>query len=398
MWILQENYLAKAAEILCGTQKLEMMDLISGHMLLRDLQIYTKEKDTLVALATQRGKDEFNPFTATAFSNLMMALPSFGKTTRFELVNYAETLETLLCREPFDRVYGLLKLIPWDESLGPPVPDYHTSACDLAIDATTRLGPRIGGFAAALTLARAVGVRDDAERGESNLSELLSSYERCSISDDKEISCISECSCAVPEVPELAVAQRMTSYILVHDLDESSVCISLYDEGGNCAHDHMDQELVPVREMGIARFTAFKTDTNGKLDLAMWTNVSVRPGDVMASLKLVSQRVDGLDHDCAVLRSSGNNYYRICGHCKVSKAHESEAEEPDGDSDSISIRESLYIDTADPNAKTLDTEYDGDRFRALLCFDARDIIASAASGRREDLDPECSLEEFFEFA
>src|ERR1700761_7405181 len=70
-------------------------------------------------------------------------------------------LPLLGCANPLDRVYGVLKVIQWPESCGPPRPDYSITLGELVVDVVNRLGRRWNFPSALFSVSGQLGVDEE---------------------------------------------------------------------------------------------------------------------------------------------------------------------------------------------------------------------------------------------
>jgi hypothetical protein len=325
LWIVPELRLTQNAYLLCGDQSLIINDLRFAWYILWSLYDVSKDHSSLfplVTLAKQKGKI-FRERRVEVFELTCNMLGGGRENQSFDLEHEGYILRELGCANPLDRVYGLLELIQWPESCGPPTPDYSITLCELVIDVTNRLSRHWNFPSAPYGICFGLGLEKEFEKhGQPGMDLLLGRTEDL-FKGDTTTPCQRKCSCCSSTAPRIAMTKNIWKYGVVYEGNEDNLFVTMYTRYTPNTHvelrfsyneetNHYTDMLVPDSE-----------DENEPCHFLFWSSVQIQAKDIIAEIDIQDDSDPRQPEDdkvlvsiprfCVILRDAGCGYYKICG-------------------------------------------------------------------------------------
>lgn len=323
LWIVQELLLAQHTYILCGDHSLPAKDVMFALHILQNLSHRDEKGHPLVTLAEQKGKI-FHEREMDAFRMTVDNLAIEGDRHTFDLITESFLLWTMGCANRLDRVYGLLKLIQWPESCGPPTPDYGISLCELVLDVTNRLG-RNWDFSDLHNLCDGLELGKEFVKVGQPAMELILGRDEDLFNCDTTTPCRRKCACGSSTVPRIAITKHVWKYGVVYQGDEEALFVTMY----TCYTPTKHVELkfyYSEDSRHYCAMVAHGTAENASFRFLFWSSVQLQAGDIIAEIEDTEEYIDASQNDtmllpvprfCVVLRDAGHDYYKICGQAEI---------------------------------------------------------------------------------
>lgn len=206
LWIMQEIILGERVYILCGRRQISFDDARLLDKMLLELE--SNKNLALEEVLLAKGFHYINlslPRQKNAFSRMCEFATQWAPNA-LDLTAYLKGLRAMKCYDARDRVYGLLSLLAWRKSSGPPMPNYTVAPEQLAIDVLGRIRLQEWRFSDLRQFLQVIGV--DTENARWDLTKSRPDSLKTDIIAETDRSAMCECR---PPL-DSAIAIRLDCY------------------------------------------------------------------------------------------------------------------------------------------------------------------------------------------
>jgi hypothetical protein len=346
-----------------------LADLFLIHKIFRTHSRYFKEPEQSIAMdiyLNNRDKGiEANGFT------MMCDLVSQRWRGVLDLRDNLHELQTWKCKDPRDRIYGLLNLLNWPAECGPPVPDYTLDPLDVALDVLNRLGQEWDTLYHVRRLLEGLDVdyeqaalrvsRRWSERLADGCSQLhASDRDQCSKYRGRH------------SPTRIAIQLDLEHIAVIYPGTDATLQARIRMEGERHLQIHVD--LDTYSKIGCDVVIGKTVDSIKATRTPIILHPAVRAGDLLLELKHAwydVPREGRMFHSrniFLVVRQAQNDIYEIVGHAEMSYFLEQRA------------KWTLY-----PRSKCTDVERDRFENRFALYLSAEDAVAYVILGKDSEV-------------